>query len=213
MRSFVLLSLLAWLAAVTPAEARLFWQTYGSIVPAKGSPGSCGAGCTWNANQDYFITRYCTTGRYELFSSCKKSHTISPACKRCHPLYPGYCTIYGPFHYCWRNHTYGVHCGCSPICNYRHSGKCCRCGRGGCGSPAMSGCPEGPPLCTGEASYWMMLSLEDSGFEVLGSIPADGSELLASVGLTNLDSATGALALIVPARINPQDLLPALGLP
>jgi len=59
----------------------------------------------------------------------------------------------------------------------------------------------------------MMLSLEDSGFEVLGSIPADGSELLASVGLTNLDSATGALALIVPARINPQDLLPALGLP
>ena len=146
MRSPAILSLLLLCGLATQAEARLFLQTYGSTVPTA-------EGCAWNANSDYFVPRHCDTGRYGLFSACKTSCTTSPACRRCHALYPGYCSPYGCLHYCWRNHVYAHKCGCCPVAYngpYRpgcgpclllskygcHGGMCAngRCAHGMCGN-------------------------------------------------------------------------------
>ena len=104
------ISLIAALTLLTPAVAqgRLFWQTYGATVAAPGG------GCAWNMNQDYFVPRHCDTGRYGLFSECKSAHTLSPACKSLHPIYAGYCTPYGSWHYKRRDHVYSKYCGCTP---------------------------------------------------------------------------------------------------
>ena len=50
----------------------------------------------------------------------------------------------------------------------------------------------------------------DVGFEVLGSIPVDSSELLASALLSEMDE-TSNLIPITPGRIQPQIDLPVLG--
>ncbi len=108
MRRFALLALATTFAAPTAAHARLFWQTYGSTVPAPG-------GCAWNLNSDYFVPRTCNVGRYDLFSPCKSSHSLSPACRNLHPVYGGYCTPYGSWHYLRRDHISKKHCGCTPL--------------------------------------------------------------------------------------------------
>jgi hypothetical protein len=77
--------------------------------------GGCGGDCAWNINQDYFVPRYCDSGRYGLFSACKHSHTRSAACKNLHPIYSGYCTPYSSCRYKWRDHVYKTYCGCMPL--------------------------------------------------------------------------------------------------
>ena len=121
MRRIVILTLLTLLCLASTANARLFWQTYGSVV----SSGD-GCGCTWNWNQDYFVPRHADSCRYGLFSPCKTSCTSSPACKWCHPIYQGYCSPYGPCHYCRKNCVYGVYCGCGPLCvDGPYRSRCC----------------------------------------------------------------------------------------
>lgn len=176
MRPLVLITLIASLLGAGQAEARLFMQTYGSVVPA----GPCGSSCTWNWNQDFFVPRYCSSCRYGLFSPCKRSCTTSPACHYCHALMPGYCSIYGRWHYCWRNHVYGHQCGCCPV------QTCCGPYRRGCG-PGLGchkrGCCAGcGPLLPVHVEYGEPLAnVEPPRFEVLGYIPVEGDELLASL--------------------------------
>jgi hypothetical protein len=111
--SFIL-ALVIGPAGVTIAEARLFWQTYGATVPADG-----GCGCSWNVNQDYFVPRTCANGQYGLFSACKCSHYLSPACKYLSPIYTGYCTPYSSCHYRRKDCVYKERCGCTPLkCEY-----------------------------------------------------------------------------------------------
>jgi hypothetical protein len=150
MRLTALLAALAMMLTTATAQARLFWQTYGSTVAAE----PCDGGCAWNINQDYFVPRHCDTGRYDLFSPCKTAHTRSPACKHLHPVYAGYCTPYSACRYRWRDHVYKAYCGCTPLrCEYGpwHLEKCrkhslvlrdgdCGCGPVGCGS--MTGLPD-----------------------------------------------------------------------
>jgi hypothetical protein len=102
-----ILSLLLLCGLVGQADARLFWQTYGSTVATP-------EGCEWNTNSDYFVPRHCDTCRYGLYSPCKKSCATSPACRRESATHPGYCSPYGCAHYCWRNHLYSCKCGCCP---------------------------------------------------------------------------------------------------
>jgi hypothetical protein len=122
-------SLLLLCCLAGQADARLFWQTYGSTVETP-------EGCQWNTNSDYFVPRHCDTCRYGLYSPCKKSCATSPACRRESAVYPGYCSPYGCAHYCWRNHLYAHKCGCCPVpyhgpmrpaCGY----PCQRCLHGG----------------------------------------------------------------------------------
>jgi hypothetical protein len=101
-------SLLLLCCLVGQADARLFWQTYGSTVETP-------EGCEWDTNSDYFVPRHCDTCRYGLYSPCKKSCATSPACRRESAIYPGYCSPYGCAHYCWRNHLYAHKCGCCPV--------------------------------------------------------------------------------------------------
>ncbi|MCH7753046.1 MAG: hypothetical protein IH898_12955 [Planctomycetes bacterium] len=216
MRPLVLLTLIAALLGANTAQARLFWQTYGSVVPAD----DCGSSCTWNWNQDYFVPRHCSSCRYGLLSPCKTSCTTSPACNWRHPLYPGYCGIYGPCHYGRRDHVYDCHCGCGPVrpsygpwrhgCHPRHG---CRPACGGC---ATSGCylpvlrPDG-----------MLPNVERSKFQVLGSLPIPGDELLASLDMgaaanANADANANDEALpgVLLPRVTPvEPTLPSLGLP
>jgi hypothetical protein len=114
MRSLILITLGIALAAPA-AHARLFWQSYGSTVPTPD-------GCVWNLNSDYFVPRHCDSCRYDLFSPCKTSHGISPACRSIHPVYTGackpYCTPYGECHYKWRDHVYNKQCCCTPLACY-----------------------------------------------------------------------------------------------
>ena len=185
MRPLVLLTLIAALLGANTAQARLFWQTYGSVVPAD----DCGSSCTWNWNQDYFVPRHCSSCRYGLFSPCKTSCTTSPACKWRHPLYPGYCGIYGPCHYGRRDHV--CHCGCGPA---RHGGY-------------------PPVLRPGD----MLPNVERSKFQVLGSLPIPGDELLASLDMGAASSANAndeALPGVLLPRVTPvEPPLPSLGLP
>ena len=195
------------------AQARLFWQTFGSVA----SDGACG--CHWNANQDFFVPRHADSCRYGLFSPCKTSCSSSPAAKHCHPYHPGYCSNYGPWHYCWRNLVYGCYCGCSPLKNYRcgcHWLYGCRsCRRAACGcSSCGSGC------CMDMAHYLPQLmpapNVEAAGMHVIGGLPIQGDEVLASM---NLNLETGPAAPLAPAATAPVDvptdegILPTFGIP
>ena len=200
MRSPMLLSLLLTITFVVRAEGRLFFQTYGSVVPTAD-------GCTWNVNQDYFVPRHCSSCRYGLFSPCKESCTISPACRKGHPLYPGYCSPYGPLHYCWRNFVYHYHCGCDHLklccgfhrhcCHHRCGPVCGYCGpyRHGCGpqchvpyAAASVCCFPGESFCemglAEEAPCEMYLpNVESHEYQILGSLSLSGDPLLASLQL------------------------------
>ena len=222
-RLLILLVILAF-GGMQQAHARLFWQTYGSVTA---HPGGCG--CAWNSNQDFFVPRNCEAGRYGLFSPCKTSCTDSPACKYQHPLYPGYCTVYGPCHYCWRNHVYRCYCGCCGIHPYRCNGVCAHwcgplrygcggcCGHcrhhgsrrrrcGGCYCGAAGSCPGVYP---GGVPYFRPApNVESSGVEVLGTVPVQGDELLASIDL-DLDQP----APIETNQQSSEDQLPIFGKP
>lgn len=183
MRLLPLIALCLSLLSATTVEARLFWQTYGSTISAD---GSCGADCTWNSNQDYFVPRHSSSGRYGLFSPCKTSCTTSPACKRCHPDYPGYCGIYGACHYGWRNHVYKAYCGCAPVraCRVPWRNACDKtCESAGCAGNCQAAAPY---LQEGSLGY--LPNVESSQMVVLGSISAEGDGLL-----MNLDLASGAV--------------------
>lgn len=223
MRSKLILALILALGGFQQAQARLFWQTYGSIAE---HPGGCG--CAWNSNQDFFVPRHCHSGRYGLFSPCKTSCTDSPACKHQHPLHPGYCTVYGPCHYCWRNHVYRCYCGCCGIHPYRCNGVCAHwCGplRYGCGGCCglcrrhrchhghCGGCYGGSGYCHSEYPgdypfFQPAPNVEPAGVEVLGRLPVQGDELLASIGV-NLDQPVTT----EPNEASPEAPLPVFGLP
>lgn len=205
MRPLVLITLAAATLGAGRAEARLFIQTYGAVVPAD----ACGSSCTWNWNQDYFVPRYCSSCRYGLFSPCKTSCTVSPACHYCHALIPGYCSIYGPWHYCWRNHVYGHQCGCCPVEPY--------CGpyRRGCG-PGLGcrkrACCAGCPVLPGWFEYGEPLAnVEPPHFEVLGNIPVQGDELLASLQMVPEGAVLPGIAVPPPQPV--EETLPKFGKP
>jgi hypothetical protein len=211
------IALVAVLTLMTPASAhgRLFWQTYGATVAA---PGDGGAGCAWNMNQDYFVPRHCDTGRYGLFSACKTAHSISPACKSLHPVYAGYCTPYGSWHYKRRDHVYKKYCGCTPwshVYGKWHLDRCCKpmclplhgngCGQGCSSEPACDagawygGIETQHPLC--------LCNVEPIGGETLGSIAA-----LASGAVLSSGSAVPAPTANTPATLPPKlNLTPTAG--
>lgn len=181
MRSPALLSLFfcGWTTLcgwTTQAEARLFTQTYGSVVP------TADGGCAWNTNSDYFVPRHCDTCRYGLYSPCKCDCTTSPACRRCHALYPGYCSPYGCFHYCWRNHVYARKCGCCPVAYHGPYRPGCGphlCQRGVMCSGGM--CPAEGCMAGDECQY--LANVESTEFQILGSISLSGDPLLTSLQL------------------------------
>lgn len=170
------------LALASTVEARLFWQTFGSTVPA-----ADGCGCTWNVNQDYFMPRYPSSGRYGLFSPCKSSRSNSPASPYYHPIYPGYSGIYGACHYRRRNHVYAAYCGCSPIlaCGSR-------CGAASTGCCTAAG-DFGAVCCDPVAPLY---NVEPSQLDLLGSIPVEGSGLLTQADLSQLGVAGGGQLLL-----------------
>lgn len=212
MRQLALLVLGFSLLSATTAEARLFWQTYGATIP---SGEGCGSGCTWNWNQDYFVPRYSSTGRYALFSPCKKSRTTSPACKWCHPYYPGYCSPYGPWHYRRRNHVYCTYCGCTPIQVYHGPW------RTGCGNqccvplrpqdcPAAA-CPRGGfDHFSPSATVGYLPNVESSQPAILGSLSVEGDGLLANIDLTPGDEPAEQQVFPGPQTVDPKVGLPAL---
>jgi hypothetical protein len=206
MRSLTLFVSLATLLTPAAADARLFWQTYGATVATD-------AGCAWNLNQDYFVPRYCDSGRYGLFSACKTAHTRSAACKNLHPVYCGYCTPYGSCRYKWRDHVYKTYCGCTPLrheygpwhlekCGkhplvLRHSTPTCSRARG-LGAEVLAGEmafelaePQGLWLC----------NVEPFGGETLGSIPAIASGATSS-GAAAVAATPAASAPQLPPQLN-----------
>jgi len=209
----VLVALCVSLMSATTAEARLFWQTYGSTIPSVGGSGNggCGAGCTWNWNQDYFVPRYPSSGQYGLFSPCKTSRATSPACKGSHPFYPGYCGIYGPCHYGWRNHVYKKYCGCSPIevCRGPWRTGCSNgCQTSSCQAAACEqGCFE---YSAGSAAIGYLPNVESSGMEILGSISVEGDGLLANIDLTPAEGPDEQRVFLDPRTIEPGVSIPAL---
>jgi hypothetical protein len=199
-RVFALVGLacVACVALVSIAHARLFRQTYGATVPTEN-------GCAWNINQDYFVPRHCDSCRYDLFSACKTSHTISPACKNMHPVYCGYCTPYGECRYRWRDHVYKKFCGCTPLrytygpwrfdnCTGKCHGSggaagCAFCGGGGCAGCLAGGAMGVPAVADarGCAGYGMyadaaLANVEPMGGQSLGAIDALGAAAAGSVG-------------------------------
>ena len=223
MRRILILSLLASLCLASFAEARLFRQTFGATIPDES-----GCGCTWNWNQDYFVPRHPDSCRYGLFSACKTSCTTSPACKWCHPFYPGYCSIYGPCHYCWRNHVYKKHCGCTPLCVSKPT-RACGCGKG-CfrntcstiGCQTCGSCPTSCHTASGICEAWAqpaivvehpLPNVEPAGLEVLGSISVEGDGLLANVDLQNAEERALDNPLLQLQKLNLPEILPSLGLP
>ena len=191
--SFVL-TLVFSLAWASTAESRLFWQTFGSTVST--ADGSS----TWNSNQDYFSPRLPSSGRYGLTSSCYASHSNSAANMYGHALYPGYSSIYGPWHYRQRNHAYGVHCGCSPLRT-----------RGGCGGSRIesSYCGVGvePVVSPYEAPLY---NVEPAGVSILGSIPVEGSGLLTQADLFPLGAPGGGQLPQLPQSPQSQGVLQQL---
>jgi hypothetical protein len=180
MRKLALFAALTLLAPAA-AEARLFWQTYGATVT---EDGGCGAGCSWNQSQDYFVPRHCDSGRYGLFSPCKADHSRSAACRNLHPFYGGYCTPFGSCRYKWRDHIYKTYCGCMPLrCEYgpwhlktcgkqsfvhRPAGDECR-----CEEPVTAIASTAAIAVEGYESEAVWLpNVEPFGGERLGSIPA-----------------------------------------
>ncbi len=223
MRSPALLSLLllcGWTMLcgwATQAEARLFWQTHGSVVP------TADGGCAWNTNSDYFVPRHCDSCRYGLFSPCKCSCTTSPACRRCHALYLGYCSPYGCFHYCWRNHIYARKCGCCPVaycgpyrpgcgphllCQHGCRGGMCAagpiCPTNICadGLYPMEGCFADRGMPGEECQY--LANVESAEFQILGSISLAGDPLL-----TSLQLGDPAGIPLLPAQALPGQTLPS----
>lgn len=221
-RTLSILATTALLAAAGSAQARLFLQTYGATVP--GPDG----GCVWNMGQDYFVPRHCDSGRYDLFSACKSSHYLSPACRKLHPLYCGYCSPYGGCHYKWRDHVYKEHCGCTPTAAYhgpwrldsckhkKHGCLACRnsCGPAGlCQSP-MSACEAGPTIGgdfrldggPGPAScddqYMYLPNVELIEGATIGTIP------VALVGVRSAGGAPTGAASTMPAAPQPAMSLP-----
>lgn len=208
------------LALASTANARHFWQTYGSTMPA-----ADGCGCTWNWNSDYFVPRHPSSCRYGLFSPCKSSCTTSPACKWCHPFYPGYCSIYGPCHYHRRNHVYGCRCGCTPIqaCLKRScSNKSCSCHDGGI---CVGGCHHKQPCTAAACSSFGDCSLpsvvcgdevaplynvEPREYAILGSIPVDSSQLLTRTDLSQVGGVGGQLLLQPPGLLDQLPAIPSL---
>lgn len=188
MRSPAILSLVLCCLVQAPSEARLFWQTYGSVVPTAD-------GCAWNTNSDYFVPRHCDTGRYGLYSPCKRDCTTSPACRRCHAIYPGYCSPYGCFHYCRRNQIYGRKCGCCPVpyhgpyrpgCGFILSQRGCRGGCAGEICPAGGHCAGG--FCAAEPHMicndcMVLPNVESTEFQILGAISLAGDPLLNNLQL------------------------------
>lgn len=196
MRLLPWLTLAISLTLMAPAEARLFWHTYGSTIPSED-----GCGCTWNWNQDYFVPRHPTSCRYGMYSDCKVSRSTSSACRYSHPFYAGYCNIYGPCHYRRRNHVYSAYCGCSPlqICPSNGYGTsvstgCCVAGNG-----CDSGCyePEAP-----------LYNVESSQLDILGSIPVEGGDLLTRTDFSQLGNDGGGRLLLQQQGTMPQ--LPGL---
>ena len=218
MRVSALAAAMAVLLCAAPAEARLFYKTYGATAP------TADGGCVWNVNQDYFVPRHCHTGRYGLWSACKTSRTTSPACRRCHPLYPGYCSPYGALHYRWRDCLYKCRCGCTPLACYygpwkreycgcckpplmrlhdpccRKSigcgGKCGRCQTACCRGPACGSCG----LCAPEIDYFAhgpiggpIPNVEGYELEIIGTIAADSSALLLEQSLDEAARAASEL--------------------
>jgi len=201
------------LAFASTANARLFWQTYGSTVPM-----ADGYGSTWNSNQDYFVPRHTSSGRYGLFSPCKSSRTTSPACKWSHPWYSGYCSIYGPCHYRRRNHVYGEYCGSTSI--QASVGRVKRCGGYGAatsccaapetrGSCSVAGC--GGVCFENEAPFY---NVERGRVAILGSIPVEDGNLLSQTDFTQLGAGQGGQLLPQPRGLLPQlQRVPSLNLP
>jgi hypothetical protein len=217
MRPLLWTAVLASLAAATPAEGRLFWQTYGATVATPG-------GCVWNLNQDYFVPRHCDSCRYDLLSPAKTYHTTSPACKNLHPGYAGYCTPYGECHYRRKDHVYKVHCGCTPLEDALGTWKLERCRKhayvlrpsaGGnnectaCGAHAHHtklGLPADAQAVEGLAPVGCLPHVEPLGGVILGSVAA----LPAGSGPTSA-TALGS----VPPGMNSAaapSILPTLGL-
>lgn len=215
MRSPAIVSLLLLCGWANLADARLFWQTYGSIAPTPDG------GCQWNTNSDYFVPRYCDSCRYGLFSPCKTSCTTSPACRREHAIYPGYCSPYGCFHYCRLNHVYARKCGCCPVpyhgpirpgCGH----LCQRCWHGGVcinGNCSQNACLNGmcyDGMCPGEGGLisdncGYLPNVESAEFQILGSISLSGDPLLSSLQL-----GVPAMAMpLTPGAITPSQALPA----
>ena len=177
MRNFTLLALLTTLLTAPVADARLFWQTYGSTTPA---PGECD-GSAWNLNQDYFVPRHCDTGRYGLFSSCKTTHTRSAACRNLHPVYDGYCTPYGACRYRWRDHVYKTYFGCTPLAHDDGPWRTERCGKG-CLALRHGGAPCGGAGCRCEGmAYGGVDGYESFDVEALPDVEPFGGEILGTV--------------------------------
>jgi len=199
MRQLALLALCVSLMSATTAEARLFWQTFGSTIPGEISSGEgCGAGGSWNWNQDYFVPRHGSSCRYGLFSPCKTSRSTSPACRWSHPFYSGYCSIYGPCHYRRRNHVYDTRCGSSPV---EINGPW----RRGCGNEY--GVPLRAPGYP-EAGY--LANVESSEMTILGSISVEGDGLLANLDLTPGGGPDEQQVFLGPKTIDPNLSLPEL---
>jgi len=208
MRQLALLALCVSLMSATTAEARLFWQTFGSTVPG-GIPG--GGGCSWNSNQDFFVPRHPSSCRYGLYSPCKTSRSTSPAAKWSHPLYPGYSSIYGPCHYRRRNRVYETRCGCSPIQGYQGPWRT-GCGNE-CGVPLRaSGYPEAGYFAHAApaAAVGYLPNVESSGLVILGSISVEGDGLLANLDLTPGEGPNDPRVFLGPKTIEPNLSLPEL---
>lgn len=214
MRRIMLLSLLGSLLFVTTTEARLFWQTYGSVISDES-----GCGCTWNWNQDYFVPRHSSSCRYGLFSPCKTSCTTSPACKWCHPFHTDYCSIYGPCHYHRRDHVYQAYCGCSPLnvckpCRASRGRGCHRANCESCGPMCGETTAMCPGVCPPEIGYATPLyNVEAPGVEVLGSISVEGDGLLANANLAPLGTQEEPRGLMDSPPAGLPQLLQTLGLP
>ncbi|MAT70745.1 MAG: hypothetical protein CMJ58_14615 [Planctomycetaceae bacterium] len=204
------------LAGAAPAEARLFWTTFGATVPTAD-------GCAWNVNQDYFVPRHCDTCRYGLYSACKASRSISPACHHLHPLYPGYCTPYGACRYRWRDHTYKVHCGCTPLSCYYGPWRNTSCKHGcrrrtnaancGCGCGAATLCyGTALPADLGEpcsvCRSGELPNVETFGGQRLGSLPLEGLALAGGDSLGKIPAGAVQLPALPPAQ--PQQQLQVL---
>ncbi len=217
MRPFVFLVLIVSLSCPTTAEARLFWQTIGSVVSVggPGADGSCAKECTWNGNQDYFIPRYPSSCRYGLFSPCKVDRTTSPACVNSHPFYPGYCNIYTPCRYRWRNHVYRAHCGCTPLGPYRgpwrhgRGGDCLGTGGTACGPGGMPPMPS----CLAIEPVGELPNVEAPQFLTLGSIPVEDNQLVSGLDYLPTGDLEKQRMLLGPQATDPASLLQSLGLP
>ena len=171
-----LFACVAALIALWPVnvEARLFWQTYGAVVPSGGA-------CAWNLNQDYFVPRHCSSGAYDLFSPCKTDHGSSAACRNLHFLYAGYCTPYGACRYDWRDCVYKSFCGCTPL-RYDYEPWLLRTGKACFALHEQRRCPAmiaggttadfDHAVCSPSDQGLGLPNVATLGGETLGSIPA-----------------------------------------